>query len=118
MSKATIVKITRINERGTVVCTTDEKFFTITSFDKVGVLNIEADSKIDNVTINEFAEIVVGCFLKRSSFRGVGWINFTYDDIKVHVTRGEATNHPSEYLVSKWEKALHNKQRLKAKSKK
>jgi hypothetical protein len=94
-----------MNEKGAVVCTSSGKFFVLTSFKQPGVLNIEAISTIDNLTITEFAEIVAGCFESRSSFRGVGWINFTYDNVTVHVTRGETLNYPTEYIVTKWKEA-------------
>ena len=109
MAKATIVKITMMNERGTVVCTSNEKFFTIRSIRNPGVLDIEAPSPSDDLSISEFAEIVVGCFNPQSSFSNIDWINFTYDDVTVNVTRGEAINYPLEYIVNKWDKAHMDK---------
>ena len=109
MAKATIVKVARITERGTIVCTTSGRFFLLNSFDELGVLRIEATIPLDGMTINEFAEIVAGCFKTRSSFRGVAWIYFTYDGVTADVAKGEAFNNSIEYIVNKWKKAQEAK---------
>lgn len=104
MAKATIVRITRMDEKGIRVCTSKGKFFIIKSYDN-GNLSIESTISFDDMTINDFAEIVAGCFEERSSFSCVYWVNFTHKGVTTQVSKAEVKNNPTEYIVNKWEKA-------------
>ena len=97
MAKITTVKIKKVSNEGTIVYTPDNEFFIIKSLDE-GVLHIE-NIPDNNVTIQRLAEIASGCFEVYSSFFGVRWINLTYNNVTVHVTKSD----PVGYIVTKWE---------------
>jgi len=102
MAKATIVKITSINENGVEVITNDGKSFVVNLHSK-GVLTITAP--MGSMTIFEFAKIIVGCFETNSTFSNVSLVTFTFNTVTINVTLGEALDNPN-YVVSKWEKAF------------
>lgn len=111
MLKATVVKITSLNENGAEVITDSGKSFFVNSFAPMnGALTLTAHK--GDMTIYEFAEIVSGCFDANSTFVNVKWIAFTFNTIKVIVTLEKALGNP-DYVVSKWEKAKDAELQLK-----
>ena len=102
MAKATIVKISSIHKSGIGVWWND-KPFNLTSF--VGYNgNLKVTTPSDIVTIQEFAEFIVGCFESRSTFYGVASVTFTLNNITVTVHKEDAKDKP-DYVIKQWEAA-------------
>lgn len=102
MAKATIVKISSIGKNRIGVWWND-KPFSATSFRGYND-NLKVTTPSDIVTLQEFAEFIVGCFESRSTFYGVASVTFTFKNVTVTVHKEDAKDNPN-YVMEKWEQA-------------